>query len=85
MAAPDKQLVLTGHSQGAGAAVVGAVRFAGYDPLTLALAGPATVKSPSNACAAINPDHMWRVINSEIDLETHELKYDAVSKMPPRS
>lgn len=78
MAAPDKQLVLTGHSQGAGAAVVGAVRFAGYNPLTLALAGPATVKSPSNACAAINPDHMWRVINSEIDLETHELKYDAV-------
>jgi len=78
MAEPNKQLVLTGHSQGAGAAVVGAIRFAGYTPLTLALAGPATVKSPSSDCTAINPDHMWRVINSEISLETNEITYDVV-------
>jgi len=78
MAKPNKQLVLTGHSQGAGAAVVGAIRFAGYDPLTIALAGPATVKSPSSECTEINPDHVWRVINTELDVESNEITYDIV-------
>ena len=39
MAKPNKQLVLAGHSQGGGAAVAGAVRFAQYTPLTIAHAG----------------------------------------------
>jgi len=79
MVEPNKQLVLTGHSQGGGAAVVGAIRFAGYTPLTLALAAPAAVKSPSSECTEINPDHLWRVINTELDTETHEkILYDLV-------
>jgi len=78
MAEPSKQLVLTGHSQGGAAAVVGAIRFAEYTPLTLAIAGYSAVKHPSSECIAIIPDHLWRVINTELDPETHEIHYDQV-------
>jgi len=78
MSKPNKQLVLTGHSQGGGAAVVGAIRFAGYTPLTLAFAGVPAVKHPSSECTAINPEHLWRVINTELDPESHEILYDSV-------
>jgi len=76
MAGPNKQLVLTGHSQGAGACVVGAIRFAGYTPLTIPIAVPPIVLS---ACDSINPDHMWRVDNTELDHKTGVILYDSVS------
>ena len=60
MTNPNKQLVLTGYSQGGGGAVVGAIRFMEYNPLTITLAGPATVKHPSSECTAINPVNTWR-------------------------
>ena len=75
MTGPNKQLVLTGHSQGAGASVVAAIRFAGYNPLTIPLAVPPIVLSE---CDAINPDHMWRVDNTELDPETGVILYDQV-------
>lgn len=78
MAEPSKQLVLNGHSQGGAAAVVGAIRFAGYTPLTLAIAGYSAVKHPSSECIAMDPDHLWRVINTELDPETLEIHYDQV-------
>ena len=59
MANPNKQLVLTGHSQGGGAVVVGAIRFAEYNPITVSLAAPAVLKHPSSECTAINHDHIW--------------------------
>jgi len=76
MAGPNKQLVLTGHSQGAGACVVAAIRFAGYTPLTIPVAVPPTLLSE---CDSINPDHMWRVDNTELDPETGVILYDQVS------
>ena len=75
MAGPNKQLVLTGHSQGAGACVVAAIRFAGYTPLTIPVAVPPTLLSE---CDSINPDHMWRVDNTELDPETGVILYDQV-------
>ena len=69
MIEPHKQLMLTGHSQGGGAVVVGAIRFAGYTLLIFPLGGVPAVKHPSGECTAINPDYLWRVINTELDPE----------------
>jgi len=74
---PNKQLVLTGHSQGAGAAMMGALRFADRNPLTIALAGAPILQS-GEECPAINRDHIWRVVNTENNADNTELQYDLV-------
>jgi len=74
---PNKQLVLTGHSQGAGAAMMGALRFADRSPLTISLAGAPILKS-GEECLAINRDHIWRVVNTENNADNTELMYDLV-------
>ena len=45
IAGPNKQLDLTGHSQGDGACVVAAIYFAGYTLLTIPVAVPPTMLS----------------------------------------
>jgi len=74
---PNKQLVLTGHSQGAGAAMMGALRFADRNPLTIALAGAPILQS-GEECPVINRDHIWRVVNTENNEDNTELMYDLV-------
>lgn len=74
---PNKQLVLAGHSQGAGAAMMGALRFAERNPLTIALAGAPILQS-GEECPAINRDHIWRVVNTENNADNTELLYDLV-------
>lgn len=76
---PNKQLVLTGHSQGAGAAMMGALRFANRNPLTIALAGPPILQS-GEECPVINRDHIWRVVNTENNEDNTELMYDLVRR-----
>lgn len=74
---PNKQLVLTGHSQGAGAAMMGALRFADRNPLTIALAGAPILQS-GEECPVINRDHIWRVVNTENNADNTELLLDLV-------
>ena len=77
--APNKQLVLVGHSQGAGAAMMGALRFADRNPLSIALAGAPILQS-GEECPAINRDHIWRVVNTENNADDTELMYDLVRR-----
>jgi Lipase (class 3) len=71
-----KQLVFTGHSQGAGAAGVASVAFADYNPLMIGLATPAFLTEPT--CPLLNPKRIWRMINTE-NSDNFDLQYDPVS------
>jgi hypothetical protein len=75
---PNKQLVLAGHSQGAGAAQIGAIRLETWRPLTISLAGAPILKNESADCPLLNPDHIWRVVNTENEIDGTHLLLDNV-------
>jgi hypothetical protein len=71
-----KQLVFTGHSQGAGSAGVAAIIYTFHKPLTNGFGTPAFLAE--QICSLINPKHIWRIINTE-NSKDHSLQYDPVS------
>jgi len=60
-----KQLILTGHSQGGGAAGVGAVVLSQYKPLSILFGDPPFLGSKQKGrCSHLNAGHIWRITNT---------------------
>lgn len=57
-------LVITGHSQGGGAAMVGAVALADLDPYMITFGQPSTYRN--GICGAVDHSRTYRFVNTEI-------------------
>jgi len=75
-------VVLTGHSQGAAIAAVGALYLADLRPILITFAQPPTIDAP---CDLINSDKYYRFENSRVRENRGTTTYDPVPYLPVRA
>ena len=81
----NRQLVLTGFSQGGAAAIVGAIINFKYDPFVITFGQPPVLQTNTNtnnngddkSCPLLHHRHIWRFINTE-NTQSRGLQYDPV-------
>jgi hypothetical protein len=73
------ELVLTGHSQGGGIAMVAAIDLHVHNPYVIMFGGPPAVRRP---CKYINKDRIYQFKNTLVNAANHHLRYDIVTVLP---
>jgi Lipase (class 3) len=82
MASGTNELVLTGHSQGGAAAIIGGIINVDYTPIIITFGQPPVLKDDTGSCSLLESNkRIWRIINTEntaYRFRNRRLQYDPI-------